>query len=120
MSPKRAMSSPLAPPTPRAWNSSPARADSCHGTGYRGPVQTCELFMITGEARGLVLAKRSTGEVRRHAIERGMVTLQDDGWPRRGRITTDEESLRVPQEDRRTILSTPSAVDGPLYSLVRS
>src|SRR5438552_4608263 len=48
--------------------------DDCHGTGYRGRTGIYELFVITEEARSLILAKRPTGEIRRHAIERGMIT----------------------------------------------
>ena len=74
--------------------------EECRGTGYRGRVGIYELFVITEEARSLILAKRPTGEIRRHAIERGMVTLRDDGWAKaRAGITTVEEILRVTQED---------------------
>ena len=74
--------------------------DECRGTGYRGRVGIYELFVITEDARGLILAKRPSGEIRRHAIERGMVTLRDDGWAKaRAGITTVEEILRVTQED---------------------
>jgi type II secretion system protein E len=74
--------------------------EDCRGTGYRGRVGIYELFVITEDARGLILAKRPSGEIRRHAIERGMVTLRDDGWAKaRAGITTVEEILRVTQED---------------------
>jgi general secretion pathway protein E len=74
--------------------------DDCRGTGYRGRIGIYELFMITEEARSLILSKRPSGEIRRHAIERGMVTLRDDGWAKaRAGITTVEEILRVTQED---------------------
>jgi general secretion pathway protein E len=74
--------------------------EDCHGTGYRGRVGIYELFMITEEARGLILTRRPTGEMRRHAIEHGMTTLRDDGWAKaRAGITTVEEILRVTQED---------------------
>jgi type II secretion system protein E len=74
--------------------------EDCRGTGYRGRVGIYELFVITEESRGLILAKRPTSEIRRHAIERGMVTLRDDGWAKaRHGITTVEEILRVTQED---------------------
>ena len=74
--------------------------DDCRGTGYRGRLGIYELFVITEEARGLILSKRPTGEIRRHAIERQMVTLRDDGWAKaRAGITTVEEILRVTQED---------------------
>jgi type II secretory ATPase GspE/PulE/Tfp pilus assembly ATPase PilB-like protein len=74
--------------------------DDCRGTGYRGRLGIYELFVITEEARGLILSKRPTGEIRRHAIEHRMVTLRDDGWAKaRAGITTVEEILRVTQED---------------------
>jgi type II secretion system protein E len=74
--------------------------EDCRGTGYRGRIGIYELFLITDESRSLILAKRPTGEIRRHAIERGMVTLRDDGWAKtRAGITTVEEILRVTQED---------------------
>jgi len=74
--------------------------DDCRGTGYRGRIGIYELFLIGEEARSLILSKRPSGEIRRHAIERGMVTLRDDGWAKaRAGITTVEEILRVTQED---------------------
>jgi general secretion pathway protein E len=74
--------------------------DECRGTGYRGRIGIYELFLIGEEARGLILSKRPSGEIRRHAIERGMVTLRDDGWAKaRAGITTVEEILRVTQEE---------------------
>jgi general secretion pathway protein E len=74
--------------------------EDCRGTGYRGRIGIYELFVITDDSRSLILGKRPTGEIRRHAIERGMVTLRDDGWAKiRAGITTVEEILRVTQED---------------------
>jgi len=74
--------------------------DECRGTGYRGRIGIYELFIVTEEARSLILSKRPSGEIRRHAIERGMITLRDDGWAKaRVGITTVEEILRVTQED---------------------
>ena len=74
--------------------------DDCHGTGYRGRTGIYELFVITEEARGLILNKKPSGVLRRYAIEHGMVSLRDDGWAKvRAGITTIEELLRVTQED---------------------
>jgi general secretion pathway protein E len=74
--------------------------EECRGTGYRGRIGIYELFVITEEARSLILGKRPSSEIRRHAIERGMVTLRDDGWAKaRAGITTVEEILRVTQEE---------------------
>jgi general secretion pathway protein E len=74
--------------------------DECRGTGYRGRFGIYELFPITEEVRGLVLRRASTPEIRRHAIEAGMVSLRLDGWLKaREGLTTVEEILRVTQED---------------------
>jgi len=72
----------------------------CRGTGYRGRMGIYELFVVTEEARRLILQKAPTGTIRRHALERGMVSLRDDGWAKaRAGVTTVEEIRRVTQED---------------------
>jgi general secretion pathway protein E len=74
--------------------------EECRGTGYRGRFGIYELFVITEEVRGLVLRRASTPEIRRHAIEAGMVTLRLDGWLKaREGLTTVDEITRVTQED---------------------
>jgi general secretion pathway protein E len=74
--------------------------DECRGTGYRGRSGIYELFRITEETRGLIVRKTPVGEIRRHAVDHGMVTLREDGWAKaRAGITTVEEILRVAQED---------------------
>jgi general secretion pathway protein E len=74
--------------------------DDCRGTGYRGRTGIYELFRITEEARSLVVRKAPTGEIRRHAVAHGMVTLRADAWAKAcAGLTTVEEILRVTQED---------------------
>jgi general secretion pathway protein E len=74
--------------------------DDCRGTGYRGRVGIYELFEITEEARSLTLRRSSSRDLRRHAVEAGMITLRDDGWQKAcAGITTVDEVLRVTQED---------------------
>ena len=74
--------------------------DDCRGTGYRGRLGIYELFRVTEDARGLILRKAPTGEVRRHAVERGMATLRADGWAKAcAGVTTVAEILRVTQEE---------------------
>src|SRR5713101_1256358 len=58
--------------------------DECRGTGYRGRTCIYELFPITEEARSLILRRAPTRDIRRHAIEAGMVTLRMDGWLKAG------------------------------------
>ena len=74
--------------------------NECRGTGYRGRIGIYELFRLTEDARSLILRKTSTGTLRHHAVERGMVPLRDDGWAKaRAGFTTVDEILRVTQED---------------------
>src|SRR5207249_10504897 len=74
--------------------------DECRGTGYRGRTGIYELFPITEDARSLVLRRVPSRDIRRHAIEAGMVTLPMDGWLKACEgVTTVEETLRVTQED---------------------
>jgi type II secretory ATPase GspE/PulE/Tfp pilus assembly ATPase PilB-like protein len=74
--------------------------DECRGTGYRGRTGIYELFRITDEARSLIIRKTPAGEIRRHAVEHGMVTLREDAWAKAcAGQTTVAEILRVTQED---------------------
>jgi general secretion pathway protein E len=74
--------------------------DDCRGTGYRGRTGIYELFGITEDVRSLILRRASSREIRRLAVEGGMVTLRQDGWARAvDGVTTIEEVLRVTQED---------------------
>jgi general secretion pathway protein E len=74
--------------------------EDCRGTGYRGRCGIYELLRITEEARSLVVRKAPAGELRRHAVAQGMVTLREDAWVKAcAGITTAEEILRVTQEE---------------------
>jgi general secretion pathway protein E len=74
--------------------------DECRGTGYRGRTGIYELFRITDEARSLIVRKAPAGEIRRYAVEHGMVTLREDAWAKAcSGQTTVAEILRVTQED---------------------
>jgi type II secretory ATPase GspE/PulE/Tfp pilus assembly ATPase PilB-like protein len=74
--------------------------EACRKTGYKGRVGIYELFLISEEIRSLILKKAATSEIRRTAMERGMVTLREDGWAKaQAGQTTVEEILRVTQED---------------------
>jgi general secretion pathway protein E len=74
--------------------------DACRGTGYRGRTGIYELFVITEDVRSLILRRASSREIRRQAVDAGMVTLRQDGWAKACEgVTTIEEILRVTQED---------------------
>jgi general secretion pathway protein E len=74
--------------------------EDCRGTGYRGRTGIYELFAITEEIRSLILRRTSSSQIRRQAVDAGMITLRMDGWARaREGVTTVEEVLRVTQEE---------------------
>jgi len=74
--------------------------DDCRGTGYRGRIGIYELFRINDETRSLIVRRAPAGEIRRHAVEHGMLTLREDAWAKAcAGLTTVDEILRVTQED---------------------
>jgi type IV pilus assembly protein PilB len=68
---------------------------TCNGTGYKGRVGLYEVMEITDELRELILVGASALELRKKAIEDGMITLRGSGLEKlRQGITTIEEVLR--------------------------
>jgi type IV pilus assembly protein PilB len=69
--------------------------DKCNGTGYKGRVGLYEVMDITDELRELVLVGASALELRRKAIEEGMITLRGSGLRKiKDGVTSVEEVLR--------------------------
>lgn len=74
----------------------PQGCSRCSGTGYRGRVAIHEVMSITPEIERLIVSGVSSQELRRVAIEQGMVPLREDGWRKvLGGLTSMEEVLRV-------------------------
>ena len=70
--------------------------ERCRHTGYRGRIGIFELMLLTDTMRELVLKKAPTHEIRQHALEGGMITLQQDAMQKTLEgVTTMEEALRV-------------------------
>ncbi|MER3428589.1 MAG: type IV-A pilus assembly ATPase PilB [Pyrinomonas sp.] len=68
---------------------------TCNGTGYRGRIGLYEVMEMTDELRELILVGASALELRRKAIEDGMITLRESGLHKiRNGITTVEEVVR--------------------------
>jgi len=68
---------------------------NCNGTGYKGRVGLYEVMEITEELRELILVGASGLELRRKAIEDGMLTLRRSGLEKiRQGMTTVEEVVR--------------------------
>ena len=69
--------------------------EKCNSSGYRGRVGLYEVMEITEEMRELVLVGASAIELRRKAVEEGMITLRQSGLRKvKDGLTTLEEVAR--------------------------
>ncbi|HEX4567986.1 MAG TPA: type IV-A pilus assembly ATPase PilB [Vicinamibacterales bacterium] len=69
--------------------------DRCNNTGYKGRVGLYEVMEITEELRELILVGASALELRRKAIDEGMITLRRSGLLKvMDGVTTIEEVAR--------------------------
>jgi type IV pilus assembly protein PilB len=72
-----------------------AGCGTCNGTGYKGRVGLYEVMEISEELRELILVGASGLELRRKALEEGMLTLRMSGIEKiRQGLTTVEEVVR--------------------------
>ena len=70
--------------------------DRCRGSGYSGRVGIYELLTVDDQLRDVIARNPNVAEFRRMCIERGMVTLREDGMRKVAKgLTTVEEVLRV-------------------------
>jgi type IV pilus assembly protein PilB len=68
----------------------------CGGTGYRGRLGVHEVLMMSEEISRLCVEEATADEIRRVAIEQGMLTLRQDGLEKvRMGETSIEEIVRV-------------------------
>jgi type IV pilus assembly protein PilB len=68
---------------------------TCNETGYKGRIGLYEVMEITEEIRELILIGASAMELRKKAIDDGMITLRESGLQKiRAGVTTIEEVLR--------------------------
>ena len=69
--------------------------DKCNNTGFKGRVGLYEVMEISDEIRELILVGASSLELRRKAVEEGMLTLRSSGLRKvRDGVTTVEEIVR--------------------------
>src|SRR5688500_18182954 len=69
--------------------------DKCNNTGYKGRVGLYEVMDVTEELRELVLVGASSLELRRKAVEEGMLTLRASGLRKvKDGVTTIDEVVR--------------------------
>jgi type IV pilus assembly protein PilB len=68
---------------------------TCNNTGYKGRIGLYEVMEITDELRELILIGASALELRKKAIDDGMITLRESGiFKIREGVTTIEEVVR--------------------------
>jgi len=69
--------------------------DACLGTGFKGRVGLYEVMEVTDELRELIIIGASAIELRKKAMELGMITLRGSGLAKlREGITTIEEVVK--------------------------
>jgi type IV pilus assembly protein PilB len=69
--------------------------EKCNNTGYKGRVGLYEVMEITEELRELILVGASALELRRKAVDEGMITLRGSGLRKvKEGVTTIEEIVR--------------------------
>jgi len=69
--------------------------DACNQTGYRGRIGLYEVMEVTEELRELILVGASALELRRKAVEDGMISLRQSGLQKiAAGVTTIEEVVR--------------------------
>jgi type IV pilus assembly protein PilB len=73
----------------------------CSNTGYRGRQGVYEVMPLTPRLRELILERASAIEIKRTAIQEGMLTLRRDGLMKLKRgLTTAEEILKETAADK--------------------
>jgi type IV pilus assembly protein PilB len=69
--------------------------DRCNNTGYKGRVGLYEVMEVTEDLRELILVGASALELRRKAVDEGMLTLRHSGLRKvKEGVTTIEEVVR--------------------------
>src|ERR1700686_3227986 len=70
--------------------------DACNHTGYRGRTAIHELLDLSDNIREMIVSRRPTSEIKRAAIEEGMITLRESGLAKvKSGLTTLREINKV-------------------------
>jgi len=72
----------------------------CRGTGYVGRMGIFELLVTDSGVRQLCIDRASSSEIKAHAMQRGLITLRQDGWNKVAQgLTSVDEVARVTKGD---------------------
>ncbi len=76
---------------------------ACNDTGYKGRVGLYEVMDVTNDIKDLILRKAQPREMKKKAVEQGMITLRQSGLIKiKDGITSVEEVLRETAKDTET------------------
>ncbi len=76
-----------------------AGCDTCNHTGFKGRIGIFEYLPIDDDIRREITAATGTEKIKTTALEKGMLTLRQDGWNKvKKGITTVSEVLKVTLE----------------------
>lgn len=74
--------------------------EACKFTGFKGRTGIYEILRVNEAIRQMIIARASSQEIKRKAIQQGMKTLLDDGWQKALKgLTTLSEVVRVTQKE---------------------
>jgi len=91
---------PKPPPPGKLYRAREGGCAACLGIGYRGRTAIYELLMIDEGVRKLAIKNADAGTIKRHATDKGMRTLRDDGAQKvLAGMTTVTEVLMNTTED---------------------
>ena len=73
--------------------------NKCGHTGYRGRIGIHEVLEVTPEIEQMIVARATTEDIQKKAVEQGMVLMAEDGFIKASLgVTTIDEILRVSRE----------------------
>jgi len=78
-----------------------AGCDHCNNTGYKGRTGLYEVMPIDDDIRNMILVRAQSREIKKSAIEKGMITLRRSGLIKiKNGVTSIEEVLRESVKDQ--------------------
>ena len=78
----------------------PGGCDACNRTGYKGRTALFEVLKVDDDIRTMILTRAQSREIKKKAIEKGMLTLRRSGLTKiKNGVTSVEEVLRETVRD---------------------
>jgi type II secretory ATPase GspE/PulE/Tfp pilus assembly ATPase PilB-like protein len=85
---------------------------TCNKTGYKGRTGLYEVMEVDDEIRELVLVGASALELKKKAIERGMITLRRSGLIKVARAGPRSKKWLAKRSTRNVVLCSPGRTPG--------